>query len=186
MLLASVLAIAGIALLRLAWMRKRRSIPLNVAGWTGLAAAMLAGGAAEGAWGMSVAALVAMGMAFVLLCFAAFAAKNGKATASQRRVGMWPEASEPLALTRRFITFLVVAVLAGLASIAIAVAVRGFGAAAGLVAADYNVLAVSIMPLAWAILAYALLMKPSRRTQAVILLACCVPAIPAALIGGGA
>jgi hypothetical protein len=186
MLIASLLAIAGVALLRLAWTQKRRSIPLNFAGWTGLAAAMLAGGAAEGAWGVSIAALVAMGMAFVLLCVAAFAAKNGKATASQRRAGMWPEASEPIALTRRFITFLVVAVLAGLASIAIAVAIRGFGAAGGLVPADYNVLAVSVMPIAWAILAFVLLMKPSRRTQTVILLACCVPAIPAALIGGGA
>ncbi|WP_156841474.1 hypothetical protein [Novosphingobium aquimarinum] len=161
-------------------------MPLNGAGWACLAGAMVAGGAAAGAWGVSVAALAAMSMAFVLLCVAAFAAKNGKATASQRRVGMWPDKREPLGLVRRCITFVVVAVLAGLVSIAIAVAIRGFGAAAGLVPADYNVLAVSIMPIAWAILAFALLMNPSRRSQAVILLACCLPAIPATLIGGGA
>lgn len=184
MIIAALLGAAGVGFLRLAWAQKRRSHLLNGLGWASLAAATVASGAAAGAWGVSVTALIAMGVAAVLLSIAALTAPGGKANASQRRVGMLPEAGEPLALVRRSITFLFVAVLAGIAAIALAVAVRGLGAAAGLVPADRNVLAVSIMPVAWGILAFMLLMTPSRRTQTAILLACCGVAIPAALIGG--
>ena len=67
---AGALGLAGIALLRLAWSLPHRSPVWNGAGWLALAAAVLCGWGSAGAWGASVAALCAMGAAFVALAVA--------------------------------------------------------------------------------------------------------------------
>ena len=71
MWLASMLAIAGVAVLRVSWGRAKRSLPLNLSGWAALITALVVADSAAGEWGVTIAILVATGAAFVALAFAA-------------------------------------------------------------------------------------------------------------------
>jgi hypothetical protein len=71
LLAAALAAVSGVTVLRAAWAQDKRSLGANSAGWALLAAAAGFGGAAAGAWGVAVAALVAMSAAAVLLGWAA-------------------------------------------------------------------------------------------------------------------
>jgi hypothetical protein len=183
MRLAALAGVAGVAVLRLAWSRTRRSAGLNGAGWALLAAAALTGAAAAGAWGVAVASLFAMGAAFALLAIAGMRAPARTAKASSRRVGMLPEAGEPRRIGHRAGT-LVLTIVAGFAvSVGLGLAMRELGLLLGWSETDANVAAFFTVPLAWSVLLFALLMQERRRCQVATLLACCLPAVPVLLSG---
>lgn len=172
-------AVAAISLLRLAWSRPRRSLPLNAAAWGLLALGLLGGAQAAGAWGLSIVSLAATGCAFLLLGHAALTAPAGKAKASARRAHALPDTGEPLYLGRRFATFLLSVPAALIASLLLALAGRGLAGMAGWREADSNVLALFLTPIVWSVLLVALLMKTERRGQAALL---AVPAATGALL----
>lgn len=170
-------AIGGVALLRLSWGRRGRSAGLNGAGWALFGFAAIAGWAAAGAWGGTIAALWGMGAAALLLGHAAVTAPAGKGNGgATARVRMLPEAGEPLYLLRRIVTFVLV-VLALPASILLALALRALGDAGGMSEANAIVVALFGAPLAWTILAYWLLVERRRLVQVAILLLAALPGL---------
>lgn len=181
--LAIFAAIAAVGVLRLAWAQPRRSVPLNGVGWGFIVLAALAGGIAEGAWGVAVAALCGMGAAFAALGMTAIMSLPGGTRASNRRANMLPERNEKLHLSRRLSTFVLVAVLALAAALCLAVAARTLAYLAGAGEADANVAGLFVMPLAWAILSYRVLMERRRARQVLILAACAAVLLPVLLAG---
>lgn len=181
--LAVGFAVSGVAVLRLAWGRPRRSHALNAAGWGLLLAGGTGGAGAAGAWGVSVAALWAMGAAFAALAWAGLTAPEGRATASNRRVGLLPEGAEPLRLGARALTFAIVALLCAFVAVGVALGVGALLRWCGVGAANANAAALFTTPLAWAGLAYAVLMQPRRSGQAKALALGSLPAWPALIAG---
>lgn len=181
--IGSLAGIVGVGLLRYAWAQDQRSHPLYLAGWLLILAGALCGWATAGAWGLAITSLWPMGMAFVLLGIAGLRSPPGKTRASNRRVGLVPERGEPLRLAGRVLTFVLVVLLAAVLGIGIAVAVAGLMRIAGSGEANAYSLALMIMPLTWAVLAYLLLMQPSRRGQAKVLAVASVPLWPCLAIG---
>lgn len=167
---AAAASVAGVAVLRLAWARPRRSMRLNGVGWAAILLGCVLAALHSGAWGISLVAMTSMAAALLFLGQAGLAAPAGAGRASNRRVRMLPEADEPLQLGRRTVTFLIVSVAAALISTGIAVGSRALALIAGVGEADANVLALAAMPLAWTILSYALLMENTRRAQIKMLL----------------
>lgn len=163
--LAALLAIGTIGVLRFAWAQPRRSAALNSAGWALLAAAVIAGASAAGAWGVAMASLWAMGAAAVLLGFAVIGSEAREGRAPKRGVGMLPAAGEELRLGRRFGTFAIVVPGALAASIAFAIGLRAIALFAGWSEAGSNALALFTVPIAWGILATVLLMQQRRTAQ---------------------
>ena len=176
-------AVAAVSLLRVSWARPRRSASLNAAGWLLLAGSLAAGWVLAGAWGVSVMALWAMGAAFAFLAVAAWQSPPARRRASSRRAGMLPEAGEPLRLGHRFATFLLVVLAGMLAAIALAIAARWISLLAGASEANANVLALFVVPLAWTILAFLMLMTDSRKRQGAILALSVAAALPALAAG---
>lgn len=183
LILAAAFAIGGVAALRRAWALPQRSAPANALGWGLLVAACLSGGVAAGAWGVAVTALVAMAAALVALGRAALSSPPARSRASNRRVRMLPEHGEPRRLGRRLVTFLLVALLAAVLSIALAVAAGWLARLAGWSTANANVLAMFLTPLAWTMLAFALLMQASRAAQVRLLLVASLPLWPVLAAG---
>lgn len=179
-------AITAIALLRVSWGRPRRSSLLNALGWLALAFSLVAGGAAGGAWGVTVVSLWAMGAAFTALAMAAWHSPPARRAASNRRAGMLPERGEALRLWGRITTFLIVVVAGLLASLALAVAARWAVLLAGASEADANVTALFVAPLGWSVLAFLLLMTASRARQFALIAVPLATAIPAIVTGGPA
>lgn len=168
---AATAAVAGVGTLRLAWSRPRRSTVLNGAGWAFLLLATVFSAAHSGAWGITVAALIAMTAALLVLAHAALLSPAAPgARVSNRRVRMLPEGNEPLQLGRRIATFLLVAIAAALVSTAVAIGCRAVSLLLGATEADANVIALAATPLAWTILSYALLMRETRAAQLRLLL----------------
>lgn len=176
--LACVLAIVAVGLLRLSWSRSTRSHFLNAAAWATLLASVIAGWTGAGAWGVTVAALVAMGAACLLLVQAAATAPAASAKASNRRVGMLPEGREPLNLARRVTTFVLVVVAAYLAAMGVGLACREMLLIAGVSETNANALALFVVPLAWTGFATTVLMTSDRRRQLTFLIAGMLLAIP--------
>lgn len=178
----SLLGMTGVLVLRLSWGRAGRSRALNLAGWGALAAAVLCGAAAAGAWGVAVVSLWTMAAACALLAWAGFASQPSPARASVRRAGVLP-ASGPLRLGGRVLTFLLVAVLSMASAIGFALGVRWVALLCGAAEGNASVLALFAAPLAWTLLAHALLMTGSRRRQFALIAATMLPAVPAVLSG---
>ena len=128
-------------------------------------------------------ALWAMGAAFAFLAVAAWQSPPARRRASSRRAGMLPEAGEPLRLGHRFATFLLVVLAGMLAAIALAIAARWISLLAGASEANANVLALFVVPLAWTILAFLMLMTDSRKRQGAILALSVAAALPALAAG---
>lgn len=177
------LGAAGVAALRIAWAQERRSLLINTIGWLLLVAGAVAGGAGAGAWGAAVASLFPMGLALMLLAFAAARSPAGRTKASNRRAGMLPEANEPKRIGRRTGTFLIVVAGGLAASIALGIAIRAAGSAIGWSEANAIAAAFFAVPLVWGILAAVLLMQTSRRAQGWTLLAAAGPVLPFLLTG---
>jgi hypothetical protein len=181
--LAAALGVAGVGVLRFAWSLPRRSAGWNAAGWGLLLASAVGAVLAEGAWGVSIVAMLAMGAATAALAVAGARSPRGRAAASNRRVGMLPEGREPRRIGRRLGTFALV-IVGGLAvAVALALGVRGLGGALGWHEANSNALALFTVPLAWAIVSTVLLMQTSRRKQFVTLALCGLPLVPVLLTG---
>jgi hypothetical protein len=180
---AAALGAAGIAALRFAWSLPRRSAAWNSAGWSLLLVSAAGAGIAEGAWGIAIAALIAMSAAAMALAVAGLSSPPGRAAVSNRRVGMLPEGAEPRRIGQRIGSFGLVMVGGLLASICLALAVRGLGDLLGWSGANANALALFTAPLAWAVLATVLLMQTRRRSQAMTLALCSLPVLPFLLSG---
>ncbi len=181
--LAVALGVAGVGVLRFAWSLPRRSTTWNAAGWGLLLAGIVGAAQADGAWGISVAALFAMAAATIALAVAGARAPAGRTTASNRRVGMLPEGTEPRRIGRRFGTFGLVIIAGFIVSVGLAAAVRGLGGLLGWHEANSNALALFTAPLAWAVLSTVLLMQTRRRSQVLTLVLCSLPALPVLLTG---
>ncbi len=183
-LVAAALAIAGVALLRLSWGKPARSTGLNLAGWAVLAAALVTGCAAAGAWGVAVAALVATGAAFAVL---AVAARKPARKARAKTIRTSHRGSGDIASRARsgWLTFLIAGPLALGASVLLALAVRALIIGAGGAEADGNVAVLATVPLAWPILSFALLMMPQRALQVGWVLGIAAVSAPFLLLQGG-
>lgn len=163
---AAAASAAGVGLLRYAWSQPKRSVVLNSLGWAAMFLGCIMAGAHSGAWGISITVMLGMAAALVLLAYAAVASPlSAGPKVSNRRVRMLPEGNEPLYLGRRFTTFLIVALAAPVVSTIIAVGSRGLAVRAGAGEANANVIALSVMPIAWTALSHALLMREERSAQ---------------------
>lgn len=175
--------LAGVVVLRAAWARPSRSMPLNLAGWLLLLTGATCGWAAAGAWGTAVAALFPMTGAFVFLAAAALASVPSKVGASNRRAGLLPQRGEPMRVAARLLTFALVGLLAAVLGIGVAVALGAGLVLAGMSEANAYALAMQLMPVFWAVLAFAVLMQPSRRGQIKVLALASLPVWPALAAG---
>lgn len=182
----SIAMVAGVAALRHAWGRPRRSTLRNASAWglvlvgAGLA---LAG---NGAWGLAVAALAGMATAAALLAHAGWSAPHGRGRASTRKVNMLPGPGEPLHLGRRIATFLLIVPLGFATSLLAALGARALAAMAGWSEANANALALALLPLAWGLLSSWLIMLPRRSAQAAWLAAPAAAGLGLILLGGAA
>lgn len=172
-------AMAAILLLRFAWARPQRSVPLNAAAWGLLLVGVLLGALDAGAWGMAIVSVVAMAAASLCLAYAGLMSPPGRAVASNRRVNMLPERNEPMQLGARFLTFALTVPGALVATFLAALGVRALAGRAGMGEADSNVLMLYLMPLLWAVIATVQLMWPRRRMQALLVV---VPALAGLLL----
>jgi hypothetical protein len=180
---ASASAVGGSAVLRYAWSLPRRSTALNGVGWGLFLAGIIAGWWSAGAWGTTIVSLFGIGAALLFLGHAAATAPAANARASNRRVNMLPEHGEPLHLARRFMTFCIVAIAALIVSVGLGVATHSLMAWAGAVPANAIVAGFFMMPLAWGLLAYTLLMEERRTRQWAMLGILAVPGALAVFIG---
>jgi hypothetical protein len=180
---ATVAGLAGVGVLRVAWAQPNRSLPLNLAGWLLMLGGAVCGWAAAGAWGTAVAALFPMAGALLLLAIATFTSTPTKLKASNRRAGLLPERGEPMRIAGRLLTFVLVGVLAAALGSGIAVALGALLLLMGMSEANAYALALQLMPLIWAALAFAVMMQPSRRGQLKILAFASVPVWPALAAG---
>ncbi|MCD2314534.1 hypothetical protein LQ954_00060 [Sphingomonas sp. IC-11] len=168
---AAAASTAGVGLLRFAWSLPRRSLVLNSLGWAAVFLGCVLAGAHSGAWGISIATMLGMAAALVLLAHAAVASPSSAGPkVSNRRVRMLPEGNEPLHLRRRIITFLIIAMAAPVVSTIIAVGSRVLAMRVGTGEANANVIALAVMPLAWTALSHVLLMQEERSTQVKMLM----------------
>jgi hypothetical protein len=181
---AALLGAVAVGVLRYAWSLPHRSAAWNGLGWVALLGSVAAGWASAGAWGVSVAGLATIAVAFVALAIASTEASNTPSRPSNRRVNMLPQDGEPRRIGRRVVTFLLVIPAAMLVSIALAVATRGLGGLLGWDEANAIVVALYVVPLGWAVLATILLMQSRRSSQLITLAACTLAATPF-LLGAG-
>ncbi len=178
-----IAGLIGVAVLRAAWSRATRSMPLNLTGWLLILGGAAGGWAAAGAWGTAVASLFPTGGAFLFLAAAAITSGPSKLKASNRRAGLLPEKGEPIRLAARLLTFGLVGLLAAVIGVGLAVAVGALLPWMGMSEANAYALALQLMPLIWAVLAFALLMQPSRRRQFKLLALSSIPVWPALAAG---
>jgi len=180
---ASASAALGGAALRYAWSLPKRSMAWNGVGWGLLLVGVIAGWWSAGAWGTTVASLSGMAAAMLFLGHAAATAPVANVKASNRRVNMLPERGEPLHLARRFMTFFIVAIVALIVSVSLGVAAHSIIALAGAAPANAIVAGFFTMPLAWGVMAYALLMEERRQRQWAMLGILAMPGAVAITIG---
>jgi hypothetical protein len=180
---ASASAAGGSAALRFAWSLPRRSPAWNSLGWGLFALGAVLGWLSAGAWGAAIASLFGMAAALLFLAYAAATAPATTAKASNRRAGALPEGGEPWRIGRRIGTFAIVVLVAMIVSIGLAVAARGLIAWSGGGDANANVASFFVMPLAWTLLAFALLMEERRARQWRLLALCAVPGVLAVVTG---
>ena len=138
-------------------------LALNGLGWTALIGGPVLAGLADGAWGAAMASVCAMAAALALLALAAWEAPTG----SRRRIERVVLSGAPARSHRgrAMVTFLIAGPAALAVSVALALAARRLGTLVPLAEADANVLVLALVPLAWPLLAFALLMTAQRRTQ---------------------
>jgi hypothetical protein len=180
---AGASAACGSAALRFAWSLPKRSPAWNSAGWGLFALGVVLGWVSAGAWGTAVASLFGMAAALLILAYAAGSAPTTTNKASNRRAGALPESGEPWQLGRRIVTFLIVVLVAMIVSVGLALAARGLVAWSGAGDANANVASFFVMPLAWTLLAFAVLMEERRAKQWRLLAMSAVPGIVAVIIG---
>lgn len=177
-------AVGGSTVLRHSWALPKRSAAWNGAGWGLFALSAVLGWWSAGAWGVSVAALCAMVAAYAILAQVGIVTPvKAAGKASNRRVGAMPERGEPWHLGRRIVTFLIVVVLAWIVSIGLALASHKLLAALGAAPADAIVAAFFVLPLAWGLLAFFLLMEERRVAQWRLLGVTALPGLAVLVMG---
>jgi len=178
LIIAAILAPAcGVAMLRAAWSRAVRSVPLTSAGWVLVVAGAVLGALREGAWGVAVAALGGMGAAAAALGWAAATSPRGNRRAPRERAILARDTAVPLRIGGRLLTFALVA-LGAAAATGLALMVRALAVRLGSSLADANALTLFVLPLAWATLAYLVLMTHDRRRQVRVLALAVLPVLP--------
>lgn len=182
-LIAALAGIAGIGVLRASWSRDQRSHRMNITGWSLILSAAACGVAFAGAWGIAIAALPPMTGAFALLAMAAIRSQPGKVRAAPRRDYVGIAQRAPMRLAARSLTFVLVAVLAAIVGLGIATAAGGLVLLGGAGKSDAYATALFMMPMAWGVLAFVLLMQPHRRGQAKVLAFASIPAWPCLAVG---
>lgn len=177
-------AILGVAVLRIAWAQSRRSLLLNVAGWALLISSAVSSWVGAGAWGVSIAGLCGMGMASVLIVYAIFTAPPARAErASSKQERNPADVKDPKFLFRRFLTFVIVVLLAFAAALALGLTAHRLAILAGTSEADAIGIGLFSMPLIWTLLSFALLMTESRLRQFALLISCTLPSVAILLLG---
>jgi len=163
------IAVVAIILLRFAWGRPRRSTWLNALGWGLLALGTMSSASAYGAWGITVAGLMATATALLLLMIAAIRDRAGPKRPSERRANILPE-DEPLFLGRRALTFLLTIPVAATVALILSVAARALADLANWHPSNGTILALLLFPIIWAVIASSLLMAERRRSKGLLLL----------------
>jgi len=176
--------VAAVLQLRRAWGLPRRSAVQNATAWALMLAGAVLALAGEGAWGLAVASLGGMTAAALLIAHAGWTSPRGKARASERRVHMLPGSGEPRHIGRRLTTFLFIVPLGFAASLLAVLGARALAGMAGWSDADGNAMTFLLLPLLWALLAFWLLMRPSRREQLAWLAAPAAAGLGMIWIGG--
>lgn len=179
----AIAGLAGVGMLHASWSRKQRSVIMNLSGWALILGAAIQGAAFAGAWGIAVAALFPMAGAFVLLAIAAIRSKPAKPAAATRRAKAGIAERAPLKLAARSLTFVLIAVLAAAIGLGIATAAGGLVLLGGADKSDAYATALFMMPLAWSVLAFLVLMQPHRRGQAKVLTVASIPLWPCLATG---
>lgn len=162
-----LLAVAGVAVLRLSWSRPRRSVALNAVGWAGLAGASVLAGLAEGAWGVAVAAACATAVACAMLALAA--TERPRPARRKAASAISANTAAPGSWRRGAVTFLLAGPAALAVAVALALAARKVAVGWPLAEADANVMVLALVPLAWPLLTFAMLMVAERRMQLAML-----------------
>jgi hypothetical protein len=180
---AGASAACGSAALRFAWSLPKRSPVWNSVGWGLFALGTVLAWLSAGAWGTAVASLFGMAAALLLLAYAAGTAPATTNKASNRRAGVLPEGGEPRRIRRRIVTLLIVVLVAMIVSVGLALAARGLVVWAGAGEANATVTSFFVMPLAWTLLAFAVLMEERRAKQWRMLAMSAVPGVVAVIIG---
>ena len=182
--IAAVAMAGGSATLRWTWSLPSRSAAFNGVGWALYAIGAVLGWVAGGAWGVATVSLFGMGAALLCLAVAGLTAPAGSPfKASNRRVGALPGPGERWHLGRRVATFLLIVLAAAIVSVGIALAVRGIVTLLGGKEADALVAGLFALPVAWALLGYALLMEERRMRQWRLLTLWALPGVVATVAG---
>lgn len=157
-----VVAAVGVLLVRAGWPAKaRRRAPLLIAGWSAIAVSLAVMGWRDGAWGVTMSAVVAMAVAHGALAVAAL--EKGRKARAERA----PREAEPtIALSpggwrgvaRRVTVFLLVVPLGAAVAMLFALALLGSVRTAGWHDANSAPLGFLLWPMAWALLATWMLM----------------------------
>jgi hypothetical protein len=145
------LSATGVVLLRISW--SRQSQALAGLGWASLATATPVLAGADGAWAVTLGALVATGVAALLLTHSAIVAPAGRAPATRQGIageGWRFSASD---LGRRIAVFALVGPGAFAAAQLLAFGAQAAARRAEWHEADATVLGLLLQPIAWAILA---------------------------------
>ncbi|AHE54716.1 hypothetical protein [Sphingomonas sanxanigenens] len=155
-------AAVGVLLVRAGWPAgARRRGPLLIAGWGAIAISLIGMGRQDGAWGVTMVALVAMVVAQGALAVAAL--EKGRKAKAERA----PREAEPTValspggwagLGRRVTIFLLVVPFGAVVAMLFALALLGAVRAAGWHDANSTPLGLLLWPIAWALLATWMLM----------------------------
>ncbi|MBL4791759.1 hypothetical protein AAG607_08840 [Citromicrobium bathyomarinum] len=164
MWLAAVFALTGVAVLRMSWGRATRSTPLNLAGWGALLVGLALADRAAGEWGIAVTVLVIGAAALAALAVAACKPVNRGPRKAPRTAHRGANEIKPRSRSG-LLTFTVAGPLALGASLLFALAIRALILFGGGAEADANVAVLATVPIAWPVLAFALLMMSRRADQ---------------------
>lgn len=160
----TLLAALSIVGLRLAWRLPRRSRIANAACWLLLAAGLVCGAVAAGAWGVAVASLGAMGAAMLCLAHALLIAPPDRPRPIPRRTAD-RQGGSVREIARRTGTFLLVVPGALVAALAFCLGLSALFRLAGGSEANANALALFALPLVWMGLATLMLLTGRRGVQ---------------------
>jgi hypothetical protein len=163
-----LLAAAGTVLLRYGWdAREPAQVRLTLAGWAAIGVAAAALTTRDGAWGLAMAALPVMLVAFVLIgreaIVSAAPARPARAAADAPSVRL--HAADWRDVGRRAAIFLLAVPVAGLVSLLSGLALAAAARGAGADPSDVTVTALFATPVIWSILGVVLLLEASARTM---------------------
>lgn len=157
---------AGVLSLRAGWGRSRGRL-FVAAGWALILTGLGALAAADGAWGLSIAAIVATLTACVVLAQAALASTPPATERAVRTAAptvlLRPGGAE--GVLRRLAVFILVVPVACGASVLVALTFQAATRGAGWLESDSTALGLLLFPIVWAILVTLLMLKPGPKAM---------------------